>query len=83
MSSVAHRQADRVAGYLCAFSLVLSGLALARHPGLLATTAIVVALVASRMTHSHRTLAAAAVFVGALAFVLGMTIAIATDAPLY
>jgi hypothetical protein len=83
VSTVAYRQADRVAGFLCAFSFVLSGLALVRNPGLLAPAAIVVALVAVRMAHGHRTLAAAAVFTGAAAFVVGMTIAISTDSPLY
>ena len=83
MSTMAHRQADRVAGFLCAFSFALSGLALVRNPGLMAPAAILVGLVAARMTVSHRSLAAAAVFTGAAAFVVGMTIAIATDAPLY
>ncbi len=83
MSSVPYRQHDRVAGFLCAFSFALSGIALARHPGLLAPVAIVVGLIAARMTVAHRTLAAAAVFAGALAFFLGMTIAISTDSPLY
>ncbi len=83
MSTVPYRQADRVAGFLCAFSFALSGIALARHPGLLAPAAILVGLVASRMTETHRTLAAIAVIVGTVAFVAGMTIAISTDAPLY
>jgi hypothetical protein len=83
VSSMAYRQADRVAGFLCAFSFVCSGLALVRAPGLLAPTAIVLALVATRMAHGYRTLAAVAVFTGAAAFVLGMTIAIATDSGLY
>lgn len=83
MSTLAHRQADRVAGYLCAFSFALSGLALVRNPGLFAPAAILIALVATRMTTGHRTLAAAAVFTGAAAFVVGMTIAIATDSSLY
>ena len=61
-----------MAGFLCAFSFVLSGIAIARHPGLLAPAAIVVALVAARMTVAHRTLAAVAVFAGALAFFVGM-----------
>jgi hypothetical protein len=51
------RRADLVAGFLCAFSFALSGIALARSPGVLAPAAILVALVASRMTESHRTLA--------------------------
>ena len=79
----AQRQADRVAGFLCAFSFALSGIAIARNPGLLATAAIVVALVAVRMTESHRKLASVAVGVGAAAFVLGMIVAVLTDSGLY
>ncbi len=83
MSSVPHRETDRVAGFLCAFSFVLSGIALARTPGLLAPAAIVVALIASRMTVAHRTLAGVAVIVGSLAFLAGMIVSISTDSPLY
>lgn len=83
MEAMAHRNADRVAGFLCAFSLTLSGIALARTPGLLGPAAILVALVASRMTTTHRTLAAASVAIAALAFFFGMVIAITTDTPLY
>jgi uncharacterized membrane protein len=83
VSTVAHRQADRVAGFLCAFSFLMSGLAIARTPGLLAPAAILLGLVAARMAYNYRTLAAVAVFVGAAAFVLGMTVAIATDSRLY
>ena len=83
MSAVPHRPADTVAGYLCAFSFTLSAIALVRHPGVLATAAILVALVAARMSEAHRTLAAWAVGLSTLAFVLGMTVAIATDNPLF
>lgn len=83
MSTVPHRQADRVAGFLCAFSFAISAVAIARHPGLLAPVAIVVALVAARMTEAHRTLAAAAVIVATLSFLFGMIVAISTNAPLY
>lgn len=79
----ASRRADRVAGFLCAFSFTLSALAVARTPGLLATAAILVALFAARMTKTHRTLAAWAVGVGAAAFVLGMVVAVLTDNGLY
>jgi hypothetical protein len=79
----APRRADRVAGFLCAFSLALSGIAIARNPGLLASAAILVALIAARMTESHRKLAAVAVGVAAAAFVLGMTVAVLTDSGLY
>lgn len=77
------RRADTVAGFLCAFSLVLSGLALVQRPGLLAPAAILVALAAVRMTEAHRTLAAAAVAVSGLAFFGGMLIAITADTPLW
>jgi hypothetical protein len=84
MSAVAEpERSDRVAGFLCAFSFALSGIAIARSPGLLAPAAIILALVATRMTHKHQTLASVAVAVGACAFVLGMVVAVLTDSNLY
>ncbi len=84
VSAVADRHhADRVAGFLCAFSFALSGLAVVRTPGVLATAAVIVALVAARMTQVHRTLAGVAVATAACAFVLGMTVAVITDGTLY
>ena len=77
------QNADRVAGFLCAFSFALSGIAVIRNPALLATAAILVALVAVVMTRAHRTLAAVAVAVATLAFVFGMVIAVLTDSGLY
>jgi hypothetical protein len=74
---------DLVAGFLCAFSLALSGIALTRTPGLLATTAIVIALVALRMSQARHTLASVAVLVAGCAFFLGMIIAVVTASPLY
>ena len=74
---------DTVAGFLCAFSFAISGIALVRIPGLLAPAAILVALVAARMTDRHSTLAAVAVAASALAFFFGMLVAITTDSPLY
>lgn len=83
MSAVPQRRADTIAGFLCAFSLALSGIAIVRDPGLLAPAAIIVALVATRMTQAHRTLAAISVAVAGLAFFFGMLVAIATDNPLF
>jgi hypothetical protein len=77
------RRADRVAGFLCAFSFGLAGIALVQRPGLLAPAAVLLALVAVRMTDAHRTLASVAVLVSGLAFFFGMLIAITTDKPLY
>jgi hypothetical protein len=83
MEAAASRSADRVAGFLCAFSLTLSGIAIARTPGLLAPAAVVIALAAARMTQAHRTLAGVAVVVSGIAFFLGMVVAITTDNALY
>jgi hypothetical protein len=83
VSAVPQRRADTIAGFLCAFSLALSGIAIVRDPGLLAPAAIIVALVATRMTQAHRTLAAISVAVAGLAFFFGMLVAIATDNPLF
>lgn len=79
----ATRHSDRVAGFLCAFSFALSGIALTRDPALLATVAILVALAAVVMTRAHRTLAAVAVAVATLAFFFGMVVAVLTDTSLY
>jgi hypothetical protein len=72
-----------IAGFLCAFALFLSLVAVARTPGLLAPVAILVALVAARMSDTHRKLAAWTVAAATSAFVLGMSVAIATDNPLF
>jgi hypothetical protein len=83
VSAVPHRRADTIAGWLCAFALALSGIAIVRNPGLLAPAAILVALAAARMTESHRTLAAVTVAVATLSFFFGMIVAISTDNPLF
>jgi thiamine monophosphate synthase len=77
------RHADRVSGFLCAFSFALSGIAMTRNPGLLATAAILVALVAVVMTNAHQKLAAAAVAVAGAAFFIGMVVAVLTDSGIY
>jgi len=81
--ATAQNRADRVAGFLCAFSFALSGLAIARNPGLFATAAIVIALVAARMAEGNRRLASIAVGVAAAAFVVGMFVAVVTDNGVY
>lgn len=84
MSAVPQQgRADTIAGFLCAFSLALSGIAVVRDPGLLAPAAIVVALVATRMTRTHQRLAALSVAVAGVAFVLGMVVAIWTDSSIF
>jgi hypothetical protein len=83
VSAARHGASEPVAGFLAAFSFALSAIALVRQPGLLAPAAILVALVALRMTDVHRRLAAVAVAVAGLAFLVGMTIAVLTDTALY
>jgi hypothetical protein len=81
---------DVVAGLLAAASLVLSAIAMGvglllqldAHPARLAPVAIVMALVAARMSERYQSLALKAALFGALAWVVGMTIAVATDGPL-
>jgi hypothetical protein len=83
MSTARTSHRDLVAGFLCAFSLALSGVALTRDPGLLATAAILVALVALRMSEARQRLAAVSVAVAGLAFFLGMVVMVVTANPLY
>ena len=83
VESAGPRRADTVAGFLCAFALTMAGLALVRHPALLATAAIAVALVAARMTQAHRLLATVTVAAATLSFFFGMVIAITTDTALF
>jgi hypothetical protein len=78
-----HRRGDMVAGFLCAFSFALSGIAIVRNPGLLAPVAILVAFIAVRMSDTRRTLAAWAVAVAGFAFFAGMVVAVTTNSALF
>jgi hypothetical protein len=77
------RSVEVVAGYLAALSIFASVIALAWHPLRLVIPAILLALVAAGMGGKHNKLARAAVFIGALAFFLGMAIAVAGQRPLF
>jgi hypothetical protein len=82
--------ADVIGGLLAVASIVLSAVAmgfglllqLEAHPARLAPVAIVVALVAARMSARFQSLALKAALFGAFAFVVGMTVAVVTDGPL-
>jgi threonine/homoserine efflux transporter RhtA len=79
-----------IAGLLAVASFVLSAVAMGlglllqvdAHPARLAPVAIIVALVAARMSARYQSLALRAALFGALAWVVGMTVAIVTDGPL-
>ena len=81
---------DTVAGLLAAASIVLSGIAMGfglllqihAHPARLVPVAIVLAVVAARMSQRYQSLALKAVLFAGFAWVVGMTVAIVTDGPL-
>jgi hypothetical protein len=85
-SDVAHERpgaVDRVAGFLAAFSLALSLLALVERPARLGPVAILLALFAARMSARRERLGLLATVVAATAFAVGMSFAVLTDNPLY
>jgi hypothetical protein len=70
---------DKMAGFLAVASVVLSGLALFRTPALFAPVAAIIAFAASRMSSRIEKLATFAALAAALAFAVGMTLAVITD----
>ena len=74
---------ETVAGFLAAFSIFASVIALAWHPLRLLGPAILLAMVSAGMGGRHRRLAFAAVLIAAVCFVLGMTIAVVTRRQLW
>ncbi len=72
-----------ISGLLSASALFAALLALAYRPARIVPAAIVLALVAARMSDRHRRLAAAAVAVAGICWVLGMTIAVITNNPIF
>jgi hypothetical protein len=77
------RAGEVVAGYLAAVSIFVSGIGIVYRPVRLLPAAIVIALVAAAMGGRHKRLALYAVVFGSIAWVVGMTIAVATERPLY
>ena len=81
---------DTIAGLLAVGSVVLSGIAMGlglllqldARPARLAPIAILSAIVAARMSPRFQQLALKAALFGALAWVVGMTIAVITEGPL-
>jgi hypothetical protein len=77
------RPSESVAGFLAAVALFVSLIGIAYRPVRLIPGAVVVALVAVGMGGRHQRLAAFALAVAAVAWVVGMTIAVITSNPLY
>jgi len=77
------RPSETVAGFLAAFSIFASVIALAWHPLRLLAPAIVLAMISAGMGGRHHRLAFVAVLIAAVCFVLGMTIAVVTQRQLW
>ena len=81
---------DTIAGLLAVASIVLSAigmgfgllLQLDARPARVVPVAILLALIAARMSARHQPLALRAALFGGLAWVVGMTVAVITDGPL-
>jgi hypothetical protein len=82
--------ADTIAGLLAVASIVLSGIAMGlglllqldARPARLAPVAMLLALIGARMSGRYQSLALKAALFAAVAWVVGMTVAIVTDGPL-
>lgn len=72
-----------VSGLLSASALFAALLALAYRPARIVPAAIVLALVAARMSDRHHRLATVAVATAGICWVLGMTFAVFTNNPLF
>ena len=84
-SSDPHRwsTADTVAGFLATLSIFASAIGLVWRPVRLIPFAIVIALVAARMSARNERIAFFAVIVGIVCWTAGMTIAVITENPLF
>ena len=74
---------DTVAGLLATISIFGSGLGTIYRPVRIIPFAIVVALIAARMSERQQRLAGFAVAIAVICWILGMTIAVVTENPLY
>lgn len=75
--------AEHVAGYLAAVALAVAAIGIAYKPVRTIPFAMLASLLAVAMGGRHQRLAAFAVAASAVAFVVGMTIAVATDNELW
>jgi hypothetical protein len=75
--------ADAIAGLLASLSIFASAIGVAYRPVRLIPFAIGLALVAAAMSPNHRRMVSFAVGLGGLCFLLGMTVAVITDNPVF
>jgi hypothetical protein len=74
---------EAVAGLIASLAIFVSLIGIVHRPARIIPVCVVLALVATRMTDRHRRLAAAAVVITALAWMVGMAVAVITTRPLY
>jgi hypothetical protein len=81
----AHRwsTADTMAGFLATLSIFASGLGLVYRPARVVPFAVILALIAARMSARNARLAGWAAAAGIVCWTVGMTIAVITENPLY
>jgi cell division inhibitor SulA len=78
------RPAEAVGGFLAAAAITISLVAIVYRPVRLVPFALVIAFIAVALTRErHARLAAAAVAIGAVGWLAGMTVAVLTGKPLY
>ena len=84
-SSDVHRwsTADTVAGFLATLSIFASAVGLVWRPVRLVPFALVLALIATRMSARNERIAWYAVVAAVICWTAGMTIAVVTENPLY
>ena len=75
--------ADSVAGFLATLSIFASALGVIWRPVRIVPFAILLALIASRMSARNERIALGAMLVAVVCWTVGMTIAVLTENPLY
>ena len=72
-----------VGGYLAALSIFASAISIAWHPLRLVIVSMLLALISAAMSGTHQRLPFAAVLIAAASFFIGMSLAVATQNPIW
>ena len=75
--------ADTVAGFLATLSIFASAVGLVWRPARIIPAAVLIALIAARMSARNQRIAFYAVIAGVVCWTAGMSIAVITENPLY
>ena len=77
------RPADTIAGLLAALSILASAIGLAYRPARLVPFGLLLAVIAVGIGGRNSRLAAAAIVIGGVCFVVGMAVAVITNNPVF